>query len=146
MPGISENAVGKLVQEKGRLLKDRVFLFFKDEKVTYEQLDYLSNKFANGFRDMGIQKDDKIAIMMKNHPNFLYAWFGSAKLGAVEVPINTAYKGDLLRHIIDNSDSKILIIDGDMLDRLLLIKDELTKYGSTPKSRSLVSAPAESLV
>jgi crotonobetaine/carnitine-CoA ligase len=127
MPGISENAVGKLVQEKGRLLKDRVFLFFKDEKVTYEQLDYLSSKFANGFRDMGIQKDDKIAIMMKNHPNFLYAWFGSAKLGAVEVPINTAYKGDLLRHIIDNSDSKILIIDGDMLDRLLLIKDELTK-------------------
>jgi crotonobetaine/carnitine-CoA ligase len=127
MPDISENAVGKLVQEKGRLHKDRVFLFFKDEKITYEQLDNVSNAFANGFRDMGVQKDDKIAIMMRNHPNFLYAWFGSAKLGAVEVPINTAYKGDLLRHIIDNSDSKILIIDGDMLDRLLLIKDELTK-------------------
>ena len=127
MAGISENAVGKLVQEKGRLLKDRVFLFFKDEKITYEQLDHVSNAFANGFQDMGIQKDDKLAIMMRNHPNFLYAWLGSAKLGAVEVPINTAYKGDLLRHIIDNSDSKILIIEGDMLNRLIMIKDQLTK-------------------
>ena len=90
MSGIEENVLGKLIQEKGRIHGDRTFLFFKDEKITYEELDHISNQFAHGFRDLGIQKDDKVAIMMKNHPNFLHVWFGSSKLGAVEVPINTA--------------------------------------------------------
>ncbi len=127
MWSIQDNVVGKVIQEKGRIHKDRVFLFYKDEKITYEQLDLLSNRFAQGFRDLGIKKGDKIAIMMRNHPNYLYVWFGSAKLGAVEVPINTAYKGDLLKHIINNSDSKLLIIDGSFLDTLLTIRDDLTK-------------------
>jgi len=124
---ISENVVGRLVSKKAVDHRNRIFLYFKDQSVTYEQLEERSNRFANGFKDLGVAKNDKIAIMMKNHPDFLYTWFGSAKLGAVEVPINTAYKGDLLKHIINNSDSKILVIDGDMLDRLLLIKSDLTK-------------------
>ena len=127
MSNISENVVGKLIQEKSRLHGARVFLTFKGEKVTYEQLDLLSNRFANGFSDLGVQKGDKIAIMMVNHPSYLYVWFGSAKLGAVEVPINTAYKGDLLKHLINNSESKLLIIDASFLERLLLIKDDLKK-------------------
>lgn len=127
MGSISKNVVGGLVQEKAGVHKDRVFLYFKDEAVTNQQLEERSNRFANGFRDLGITKNDKIAIMMKNHPDFLYTWFGSAKLGAVEVPINNAYKGDLLKHIINNSESKILVIDVDMMDRLILIKDELPK-------------------
>ena len=127
MSEISENVVGKLIQEKSRLHKDRVFLTFKGDTVTYEQLDTLSNRFANGFSDLGVQKGDKVAIMMVNHPNYLYVWFGSSKLGAVEVPINTAYKGDLLKHLINNSESKLLIIDASFLERLLLIKDDLKK-------------------
>ncbi len=127
MGSISENVVGNLVRKKALSQKDRVFLYFKDQTITFQQLDERANRFANGFKAQGVGKDDKIAIMMKNHPDFLYTWFGSSKVGAVEVPINTAYKGDLLKHIINNSDSKILIIDGDMLDRLLLIKEGLAK-------------------
>ncbi len=127
MSDIEQNVVGKLIQEKGRAHRDRTFLFFEDEKITYEQLDHISNQFAHWFKDLGIKKDDKVSIMMKNHPNFLHAWFGSSKLGAVEVPINTAYKGDLLKHIINNSDSKLLIIDSSFLERLLIIKDDLPK-------------------
>ncbi len=116
MSTISENVVGKLVQEKGHLHRDRIFL-----------MDLLSNRFAGGFRDLGLQKGDKMAIMMKNHPDFLYAWFGFAKPGAVEVPINTAYKGDLLKHIINKSESKLLVIDAPLLERLPIIKDELKR-------------------
>ena len=97
---IPDKVIGKLVRKKALSQKDRVFLYFKDQTVTYQQLDETSNRFAHGFKALGITKDDKIAIMMKNHPDFLYIWFGSAKLGAVEVPINTAYKGDLLKHIM----------------------------------------------
>jgi len=127
MGSAAENVIGRLVRRKALSRPDRVFLRFKDETVTYKQLDEMSNRFANGFMALGINKNDKIALMMKNHPDFLYTWFGSAKLGAVEVPINTAYKGDLLRHVINNSESRILIINGDMLDRLMLIKEDLAQ-------------------
>jgi crotonobetaine/carnitine-CoA ligase len=123
---MSENIIGQLIQNKGRTHKDRVFLFYQDETVTYEQLDYVSNQFAQGLREFGLQKNDKIAVMMQNHPNYLYTWFGAVKLGAVEVPINTAYKGDLLRHVITNSESKLLVIDSSLLDRLLPLSDGLT--------------------
>jgi crotonobetaine/carnitine-CoA ligase len=144
-PMIPENVVGKLVRKKALSQKDRVFLHFKDETVTYQQLDETSNRFANGLEALGITKNDKIAIMMKNHPVFLYTWFGSAKLGAVEVPINTAYKGDLLKHVINNSDSKILIIDGNLLDRFVLIKEDLTKLEQIIYQGEIVKEVAESL-
>lgn len=123
----SENLIGKLIEEKGRIHKDRVFLFFEDQKITYEQLDLISNQFAHGLTHLGIQKGDKVVIMMQNHPDFLYAWFGMSKLGAVEVPINTAYKGDSLSYIINNSDSKLLFIDAPLMERLLIIRDDLKK-------------------
>jgi crotonobetaine/carnitine-CoA ligase len=127
MAGVEINVVGEVIQEKARIHKDRPFLYFKDETITYEGLDYISNQFAQGFSDLGLKKNDKISIMMVNHPYYLYVWFGSAKLGVVEVPINTAYKGDLLKHLINNSDSKLLIIDSGFLDRLIMIRDDLTK-------------------
>lgn len=123
----SENVIGRLIQEKARTNKDRVFLLFEDQKVSYEQLDLSSNQFAHGLKNLGIQKDDKVSIMMENCPDYLYVWFGTAKLGAVEVPINVAYKGDSLSHIINNSDSKVLFIDASLLERLSVIRDDLKK-------------------
>ncbi len=48
-------------------------------------------------------------------------------MGAVEVPINTSYKGEFLRHSIDQSDSTVLFLDREYLDRLKLIEDDLQK-------------------
>ena len=48
-------------------------------------------------------------------------------MGAVEVPVNTSYKGEFLRHIVDQSDSKILVIYNEFLDRLKLIEGETKK-------------------
>lgn len=122
-----ENVIGRLIQEKAGINKDRVFLIFEDQKVTYEQLDLLSNQFAHGLKNLGIQKNDKVSIMMENCPDYLYVWFGAAKLGAVEVPINVAYKRDSLSHIINNSDSKVLFIDASLFERLSTIRDDLKK-------------------
>jgi len=127
MSGTEEMVVGKFVQEKARIHKDRPFLYFNDEILSYAQVDSISNQFANGFRALGLEKNDKIAIMMVNHPYYLHVWFGAAKLGVVEVPINTAYKGELLKHLINNSESKVLIIDSEFLDRLPLIQKDLPR-------------------
>ncbi len=118
----------------GELIKDRVtrnagkiFLRFKDQGFTYEEIDRFSNRCAHGFLKLGIAQGDKVSIMLPNCPEYLYLWFGLAKIGAVEVPVNTSYKGEFLRHIVDQSDSKILVIAYDLVDRLQPIEDSLKK-------------------
>jgi crotonobetaine/carnitine-CoA ligase len=152
MSSVQENILAKLIHEKACSHKDRVFLFFKDEEVTYRNLDTISNQFAQKFKALGIQENDKIAIMMNNHPIFLHVWFGTAKSGAVEVPINTAYKGELLKHIINNSNSKLLMIESSLLERLLIIKDELPElqqiicYGEIDENiKKEISIPISSI-
>jgi crotonobetaine/carnitine-CoA ligase len=125
----SENVLGKVLEEKARIHKDRPFLFFENQTVTLEQLDLVSNQYARGFMNMGIQKGDKIAILMENHPDFLYTWFGAAKAGALEVPINIFYKGNSLNHVLSNSDSKLLVIDSTLMERLQTVPFNQTRLG-----------------
>ncbi len=117
---------GAILEDKADKNKEKVFLYFKDEKVTYRQLNENVNRMANGYSSLGIKKGDKVSIMMPNCPEYLYHWFGLGKIGAVDNPINTAYKGDILRHIIVNSKSKLLLVHEQFLDRIQFIQDDLT--------------------
>jgi crotonobetaine/carnitine-CoA ligase len=119
--------LGDLLADRVKRNANKIFLRFKEEQITYDELDRFSNRCANAFLDLGIAKGDKVSIMLPNCPDFIYIWFGLAKIGAVEVPVNTNYKGEFLRHIIDQSDSRILVIDSQYLDRLKMIEHDLKK-------------------
>ena len=119
--------LGELIEDRAARNGDRVFLRFKDQKFTYNEMNRFANRCANALTDRHVVKGDKIAIMLPNCPEFIHLWLGSAKIGAVEVPINTSYKGEYLRHIVDQSDSKILVIAKEFLDRVTLIEDSLKK-------------------
>lgn len=119
--------LGELIEDRVKKNSDKIFLRFKDQSFTYREMDGYANRCANAFQKHGMTKGDKISIMLPNCPEYIFIWWGSAKMGAVEVPINTAYKGEFLRHIIDQSDSKILFIDHEWLDRVKLIEDNLKK-------------------
>ena len=119
--------LGDLIDDRAKRNGDKTFLRFKDRQISYEEIRRFSNRCANGFQKLGIKKGDKVSIMLSNCPEYLYIWFGLAKCGAVEVPVNTSYKGEFLRHIVDQSDSKIFVIAYEFLDRLKLIEDALKK-------------------
>ena len=119
--------LGELVDDRAERNGDKIFLRFKDQQFSYDEIRRYSNRCANAFRNLGIDKGDKVSIMLPNCPEFLYVWFGLAKCGAVEVPVNTFYKGEFLRHVVDQSDSRILVIAYEFLDRLKLIEDSLNK-------------------
>jgi crotonobetaine/carnitine-CoA ligase len=121
--------LGELIEDRAKRLGDKIFLRFKDQNISYNEINRYTNRCANAFKNLGIGKGDKVSIMLLNCPEFLYLWFGLAKCGAVEVPVNTSYKGEFLRHIVDQSDSKILVISHEFLDRLKLIENALKKVG-----------------
>ncbi|GAB6193033.1 AMP-binding protein [Desulfocastanea catecholica] len=119
--------LGELLADRVKKNADKVFMRFKEESITYRELDLFSNRCANAFTDLGITKGDKVSIMLPNCPEFIYLWMGLSKIGAVEVPVNTNYKGEFLKHIVDQSDSKMLVIDAQYLERLKLIETDLAK-------------------
>jgi len=123
----SQHVLGELIDARVEKYSDKTFLYFRDEKISYAEIGRYTNKCANMFKNLGINKGDKVSIMLPNCPEYIYIWFGLAKLGSVEVPVNNAHKGEFLRHIVDQSDSKILVIDIDYLERLKLIEDNLPK-------------------
>jgi long-chain acyl-CoA synthetase len=97
------------VEKRAAFLPDSVALHFDGEAITYRELNVRANRLANGLKGLGVEKGTKVAIMLPNIPEFVYALLGTLKLGAVAVPFNTLYKGGEILHILKDSNAKCLI-------------------------------------
>jgi len=115
---VHERTIHRVLKKKVQEYGNREFFRFKDQVFGYEDFDRESDKVAAGLESLGIGKGDKVAIEMKNRPEFLFLWFGLSKLGAIEVPINTAHRGDLLTYMIDKADCRLAVVESPLLDRV----------------------------
>lgn len=122
-----ERTIPRVLQRMVREYGNRRFFTFKDQHFGYEDLDRASDRVASGLQTLGIAKGDKVAILMSNRPEFLFVWFGLCKLGAVEVPINTAHRGSLLTYMIDHSDCRLAIVEDQLVDRIEPVLGDLPK-------------------
>jgi crotonobetaine/carnitine-CoA ligase len=117
-----------LIKDRAEVNKDKPYLQFEEEKpLSYREVDEITNRVANGLIDLGVGKGDKVALLLPKSLEMVYSWFGCSKAGVTDVPINLANKGFFISHVINNSESRVLIIDRDLLDRLKLVEDDLPK-------------------
>jgi len=122
-----DKVIYQVLKQKVEQYGNREFLYFRDKVFGYNDFDLESDKVASGFESLGVGKGDKVAIIMSNRPEFLFVWFGLIKLGAIEVPINTAHKGNLLIYMVDKADCRFLIAESSFLDRLGPVLKDLPK-------------------
>jgi crotonobetaine/carnitine-CoA ligase len=115
---LKQRTIGRLLADKARRIGDRTWLIFGEQRYSYAQAHDLSNRYANGFRRLGIRKGDHVAVMMGNCPEFIWTIWGLGKLGAVTVPLNTAARGELLKYFITQSDSICVVVSADLADRV----------------------------
>jgi fatty-acyl-CoA synthase len=107
--------VGKLLSEDAKRFPDREMINYtdRDYRRTWKEFDEETDRIARGFMAMGLGKGDHIAIWATNVPAWLMTLFACAKIGAVLVTVNTAYKVFELEYLLRQSDSKALVlIDG----------------------------------
>ena len=116
---------GKIFEDKAKMNAGKVALITDHEQLTYQQLDARINQVGNALESLGIRKDDKVCVMLPNIPEFLYVWWGNAKLGGVTVPLNTALKGEGFAYIINHSDAETLVIDHRYLPAFEEIRRDL---------------------
>ena len=72
----------------------------EERSWTYRDIDSMSDCVANGFAALGIAGGDTVLVMLPDCVEFIVTWCGLAKLGAVQVPVNTHLRGNVLTHVI----------------------------------------------
>ena len=87
----------------------KVFVEMSGRKFTYRELQQKAMRTAGMFQEMGVGRGDRVGLFMPNCPEYLFCWFGLAALGAIGVPINTAYKRDETVFILNDSATSALV-------------------------------------
>lgn len=134
---LEDRIITKQLRRVAELKPDATFLQFPTIDFSYGRFDEQTNRVANGLSALGLAKFGKIAIFARNSAEFLTTWFAAAKLGAMYVPINTDYKGEVLRYQLDNAEVTHILIDPEFLDRLEQVIADLPQL-----KHVIVSAPA----
>ena len=107
--------------------EDRAAIIYGHDEISWKTLYSRTCKLANGFRSLGIKRQEKVAFIFHNTPEFLEINFALQMLGAVPVPFNYRYVGPEIEYTVNNSDAVCLIIEEEILEETLRVKDQLTK-------------------
>ncbi len=129
---MDNTTLGDMLQESCNRYPDNISIIYNERKLTYEQLRRAVNALGNALISLGIEKGDKVAIMLPNIPEFVISYFAAVKLGAVAVTINTLSTSYELSHLLSDSDSRVLITTSKAVKRFEEIR------GDCPLCRHLI--------
>lgn len=109
----------RILEHHAATIGHEPFLQWQSEAPhSFSDVNREANRVAHGLVQMGVKKGDRIAIVAPNSLQFVFIWFGCSKIGAVEVPINIAYRGEFLRHQLVTAGCSVLFISADILSEV----------------------------
>jgi long-chain acyl-CoA synthetase len=118
----------------------RVFAVYEDQRLTFAEARSQAASLAHHLRyDFGIKKGDRVALAMRNYPEWCIAYMATTWIGGVIVPLNAWWTGSELNYGLADSGAKLAIADQERFDRML---PDLPSLGI----RALVARPAGPLL
>lgn len=96
----------------------REFVIYEDERMTYDAWFRAVARLAHEFQARGVKKGDRVALAMRNLPEWPVVFFAAVTIGAICVPLNAWWTGDELAFGLSNSGTKLLVCDEERWDRL----------------------------
>lgn len=109
---------------------DGPYLDFEGVAFTAAEMDDASDRLAHVLGDLGVGPGDRVATLLENSPEQVVSFFAALKRGGIQVPVNTAYKGEFLRHVLADSGAKVVVVQGDFASRVGAIAGELPELGA----------------
>ncbi|MFF3332104.1 class I adenylate-forming enzyme family protein [Streptomyces sp. NPDC002888] len=88
---------------------DRTFLAYFDGRLTYREVDELSDSIAGHFVARGLERGDRVAVLLQNSPQFVLSVLGAWKAGATVVPVNPMYKAGEVAHVLRDGEVAALV-------------------------------------
>lgn len=118
-------SMGNVLRRNAFTFPDKTALVFQNQRTTYAHLNQRVNSVANSLLRMGLKKDDRVAVLLHNCPEFIELYFACAKSGGIFVPINTLLKRRELTDIFEYIEPRFLVLDNDFRDMVHAIIPEV---------------------
>jgi long-chain acyl-CoA synthetase len=139
----------ELLEQAAKKYPQNVALTFSERQISYAELNSLSNKFANSLSNLGVKKGKRIAIFLPNIPQFVIAFFGVLKAGAVVTTISPLHRErEVVHQLIDSGAEAIVVLDS-VLSIVQKVREktklknsivtDLTEFSSNPVTETQVS-------
>jgi benzoate-CoA ligase len=97
---------------------DKVCLYYRDARFTYRDVQARANRFGNALRGLGVDVEDRVLLVLPDRPEFAFAWFGAAKIGAVIAMVNPALPAEDYVHYFQYSRARVAVVDAALLTKL----------------------------
>ncbi len=105
---------------------DKPFLVTDSERYSFAQVYQLSAQFAAALvNDYGIKKGDRVAIAMRNNPQWIIAFMGAVSIGAIVVPMNAWWTAEELHYGLRDCAARVLVLDSERAERVAPFAEEL---------------------
>ena len=106
-----------VVTESAKKYPKSISIHYQGRNFTYSELDDFSSRFASALVSLGVKRGDRVAIFLPNTPQFVFAFFGILKAGAIVVNNNPLYKERELEHQINDSGAEVIVAPNDVVKK-----------------------------
>lgn len=117
---------------------DGPYLDFDGIALTAREMDRAANRAAQGLAGLGVGRGDRVATLLENSAEQVISFFAAIKLGAIQVPINTAYKGEFLRHVLADCGARVVVTQASLAARVAEVCADPAARESLPELRAAV--------
>ena len=99
--------------EEGR--ENKTCLYFQDQTFTYSETARMSNRTGNALRELGLDIEERILIVLPDCPEFVWTWFGAARIGAVITMVNPLLPAVDYQYYLDYTRARVAVIHASLL-------------------------------
>lgn len=113
--------VNEFLERSAERLPDKIALICEDKRLTFSEIEDLTNRLANAMLDEGFEKQDRIAAFIENSVELVVSIFAASKSGGIFLIINPLVKAKKIEYILNDSQAKILITDTKRFKEILRV-------------------------
>jgi crotonobetaine/carnitine-CoA ligase len=117
--GHDDRTICRILTDRARDTPADVYARFGDQTIVFDALNACANRFANALVEAGIGPDDRIALMLPNHPDYFVAFLALLKLGVCQVPVNVHLKGESLAYLLGHAAPRAVVVDQRYAESIL---------------------------
>ncbi|HSS18790.1 MAG TPA: benzoate-CoA ligase family protein [Pyrinomonadaceae bacterium] len=100
--------------EEGR--ENKTCLYFQDQTFTYGQTARMSNRVGNTLRELGVEIEDRVLLVLPDCPEFVWSWFGAARIGAVITMVNPLLPAEDYKYYLEYTRAKVAVVHESLLN------------------------------
>lgn len=122
---LKEQVAAHILRRQASRIGERTFVICGDAKITYAEADWRADRVAAAFHSLGVAKGERVALLLHNRIEYLDLWFGLSRMGAIQLPLNTAYKSPQLLHTLRRAPVSAIVVEEALLPELEAVIDRV---------------------